>query len=108
MRGDVAVVAVTESRFTDEDNIEVLGRELFALSDQFSLRRIVLTLDNVQLVTSAVLGKVISLHRRLHRISGTLVLCGLNPSVANAIRASRLSTYFHIEPDLETAIRAVE
>jgi anti-sigma B factor antagonist len=106
-RGDVCVVGLTVARFTDEDNIEALGRELFALVDQFGCRKIVVSMFNVDLVSSAVLGKLISLHRRLHRASGALVLCDLKDNVANTVRASRLATYFHVEPNLEAALTTV-
>jgi anti-sigma B factor antagonist len=102
------VARVITARFADEDNIESLGRDLFSLVDRFGARKIVLTLGNVELVTSAVLGKIISLHRRLHRAAGSLVLCDLHDEVAKTIQSSRLATYFHIQPDVERALEAIQ
>ena len=99
----VVVVEMRVSHLTEEDNIEHLGRELFALVDQYGRRKLILSLDAVEHVTSSVLGKMITLHRKLHRQDGTLVLCDLCGSVADVLQTSRLINYFHVVEDLPAA-----
>lgn len=92
--GDVAVLTFGVSHINDEENIEELGHEMFALSDQFGFRKIVLNMGGVQYITSSVVGKMITLHRKLHRSHGRLVLCELTPGVEEVLSASRLLNYF--------------
>ena len=100
------VVTFVRAQLTDEDNIEQMGEALFALLDKDAKRRIILDLAPLDYVTSAVLGKFITLHRRLHRQGGALVLCGLQPNVRESLRASRLLEYF-VTADTREAAHAV-
>ena len=106
-RDDVSIARFVLSRVTDEENIEQLGHELYQLVEQYDRRRLVLHLDSVEYVTSSVLGKFITLHRRIHRRNGRLVLCGPTQVVRDALRVSRLIDYFHVTDDLPQALEAV-
>ncbi len=102
--GDIVVAAFTVSQLSDDQNIDQLGHELFALVDQYGCRKFVLSLAKVEYITSAVLGKIITLHRKLHRYEGSLVLCGLRKAVNNVFLTANLIDYFDIAEDVEGAI----
>ena len=104
-RGDVVVAAFALDQFTDDDNVEILGHELFTLPDQFDAKKVILSLHNVTRVTSSVLGKLITLHRKLHRRAGKLIVCNLKGDVARVIRTSKLWEYLHIADDLDAALK---
>lgn len=106
-RDDVSIARFAIPRVTDDDNIELMGHELFQLVEQYDRRKVVLNLDSVEYVTSSVLGKFITLHRRIHRRNGRLVLCGPTPVVRDALRVSRLIDYFHVTDDLPQALDAL-
>jgi len=101
------VVTFIRPQLTDEDNIEQMGDALFALLDKDAKTRIILDLSPLDYVTSSVLGKFITLHRRLHRQGGVLVLCSLQPNVREALRASRLLEYFLTADTLDAAHAAL-
>jgi anti-anti-sigma factor len=103
--GDIVVVTYHRQQVTDEDNLEQMGEELFRLVEKDSQRRIVLNLSMVDFVTSSVLGKWITLHRKLVRNSGTLVLCHLRPNVREILDTSRLLTYFNTAATLDDACK---
>ena len=92
----------------EESNIEELGRSLFQLIDQHGYHRIAIDLSQTSFITSSVLGKLISLHRRLHRTSGQLVLFGLQDPVESVMRYSNLYEYFQVTDCLETAIARLD
>jgi len=100
---DCVVVSFHRTQFTDEDNLERLGEELFALVEQQQYRRVILNLALVRYVTSSVLGKWISLHRKLVRHDGRLILCQTQPEVREILEASRLLTYFHTADTVDAA-----
>ena len=98
--GDIVVVKFGVSHINDEENIEDLGHELFLLTDQFGFRKIVLNMTGVEYITSSVVGKMITLHRKLHRNRGKLVISDLTPGVQDVLDASRLLSYFtHCETE---------
>ena len=91
-------------RLDEEHNVEELGQSLFQLSDQYGYRQVALDLTQTSFVTSAVLGKLITLHRRLHRADGRLVLCGLQQPVETVMRRSNLLSYFQVVNSRDDAI----
>jgi anti-sigma B factor antagonist len=103
-RDDVVVARLTRAHLSEEDNIEQLARELVMLIDQYGCRRLVLSFAAVDFVTSAALGKVIMVHRRLHREGGRMVLCAVHGTVAEVLHASRLDEYFTIVADDAAAV----
>lgn len=105
-REGVVIAAVKLPQLTEEENIDQLGQELFALVDQFGHRQVIVDLKSVEYTTSSVLGKIISLHRKLHRNGGKLVLCNVQGAVLDVLRTSRLIDYFHVEDNLEGALAA--
>ena len=91
-------------RLDEEHNVEELVQSLFQLIDQYGYRRVALDLTQTSFVTSAVLGKLITLHRRLHRADGRLVLCGLQQPVETVMRRSNLLNYFQVVDSRDDAI----
>ena len=91
-------------RLDEENNVEELGQSLFQLIDQYGYRQVALDLTQTSFVTSAVLGKLITLHRRLHRADGRLVLCGLQQPVETVMRRSNLLSYFQVVNSRDDAI----
>lgn len=108
MEGDICVVQFARGHLTDDENIELMGRELFSLVEQFGCRKVVLSLAGVNFITSSVLGKMITLHRKLHRNKGMLVICDIPPAIAEIMRTSKLMSYFNIADNLERALAAFQ
>ncbi|MBM84335.1 MAG: hypothetical protein CMJ78_27590 [Planctomycetaceae bacterium] len=93
---DVIIVRFDVPRLNDEENIEMLGEELFSLVQNYHCRKMVINLATVNYLTSSVLGKLITLHRRLHRNDGRMVICELQPTVEDLMSTSKLLTYFNV------------
>ncbi len=103
-QSDVLVVKFTMKMLNDEENIEQLGQELFSLVEQYSRTKLAVDMSQVEYLTSSVLGKLITLHRKLHRLQGRLALFGLTEGVAGILRTSKLLTYFTVAGDKDSAV----
>ncbi|MBQ17570.1 MAG: hypothetical protein CMJ65_10640 [Planctomycetaceae bacterium] len=102
---DDAVVASFHPGILDEEgNVELLGQSLFQLVDHHRFCRIIVDLSEISFVSSSVLGKLISLHRKLHRAGGGLILCGLQEPVEMVLRRSNLLDYFQVVPGRDAAL----
>jgi anti-sigma B factor antagonist len=103
----VTVVGFTLSSLTEEANIDQVGHELFALIEQYDCRKLVVSLKGVIFITSSGLGKLITLHRKMHRLKGQVAYCDVEPVVEDILKTSRLFNYFVITPDVNSAVDAV-
>ena len=101
------VVSVSVSLLTEDVNLEQFGHEIFALVEQFGCRRLVVDLKEVRMITSAGLGKMITLHRKMHRHQGTVIYCQLQPAVHDVLESSRLITYLAVAPTPAEALAAM-
>jgi anti-sigma B factor antagonist len=63
--GDIAVVNFVDKKILDEQNIQMIGDDLFRLVDELGRRKVLLNFGNVEFMSSAALGKLITLHRKL-------------------------------------------
>ncbi len=106
--GDVVVGLFSVPRLTEDQNVEQLGHDLFALVEHFNKRKVVLSLASVEFMTSSVLGKLITLHRKMHRQHGHLVLCDLQPGVHEVMRVSRLNDYFKTSASIDEALHEIQ
>ena len=106
-RGDAVVVGVQSALLTEDMNLEQFGHELFTLVEQFGCRKLVISMRNVQMVTSGGLGKMITVHRKMHRHNGAVVFCDIQPAVEEVLNTSRLITYLTIAPNVDAAVAAL-
>jgi hypothetical protein len=51
---------------------------------------------------------MITLHRKLHRVNGLIVICELTPGVEDVLNASRLLNYFQHTQVLAHAMRLLD
>src|SRR5436853_1936463 len=67
---DVTVVNFTDKKILDEQNIQVIGEQLFSLVDELGRRKILLNFSNVEYLSSAALGKLITLNKKINTSGG--------------------------------------
>jgi anti-sigma B factor antagonist len=103
-RSPVVVAHLTKQRLTEEENIEQLGQDFSILVEHYGCRKLVVDLEVVNLATSSALGKLISLHRNLHRRDGSLVLCGVKGMLLDVLHTANLIDYFGVADSVEEAV----
>ena len=62
--GDVTVATFIDKKILDEANINEVGKQLFALIDEDGRRKIVLDFSVVEYLSSAALGKLITMDKK--------------------------------------------
>ena len=77
----VTVARLLEKKILDEANIEALGQELFALVDKDGRKKIVLDFTLVEYLSSAALGKLITMHKKVTTAKGKLALCSIQKDI---------------------------
>lgn len=107
-RGKSVIATIRVTTLTEDMNLEQFGHELFALVEQSGYRKLVVNMQEVQMITSAGLGKMIALHRKMHRVQGEVVFCLLQNAVEDILRTSRLITYLSVRPDVDSALESLQ
>lgn len=107
-RDNAVVAGFTVPRLSDDFNLEQLGHELFALVEQQGCRKLVISLKQVEYVTSSGIGKLITLHRKMHRHGGQVIFCDMQKTVHDILQAAKLNTYFTVVADSDAAVAALQ
>jgi anti-sigma B factor antagonist len=104
--GDVTVVKFVDKKILDEANIQSLGQELFALVEIDNRRSIVLNFTDVEFLSSAALGKLITLDRKVKAAKGRLKMSNIRPEILEVFQITKLNKVFDIRKDESEAISA--
>src|SRR6202045_3218314 len=104
--GDVTVVNFTDRKILDEQNIQVIGEQLFSLVDQDGMKKLLLNFANVEYLSSAALGKLITLNKKLQAVGGRLILCNIDPQIHEVFEITRLDKFFKIMKEEQQALQA--
>ena len=104
--GDVTVVRFTTRTILGNDAIEAIGGQLLGLVEQAGCRQFVLNLENVESVSTAMVGKLVGVHRRLEAAHGRLVLCRLGPFLVEIFKVLNLGPLARVYGDEQEAVQS--
>jgi anti-sigma B factor antagonist len=105
-RDGATLVRFRDAKILEDRAIQELGSELIGLVQGQSAPRLVLDFTGVKYLSSAALGKLITLRRKVDQAGGTLKLCEIAPDTMDVFRLSKLDEYFDICADQRTALAA--
>ncbi len=104
--GDVTVVHFVDRKILDEANIQELGQELFELVEQQGKQNLLLNFSTVEFLSSAALGKLITLDKKVKSHSGRLKFSNIRPEIYEVFKITKLNKLFDIQEDEAGAIAA--
>jgi anti-sigma B factor antagonist len=102
--GDVSVVHFLDKRILDEPTIQAIAEQLFGLVDQDGRRKLLLNFTSVEYMSSAALGKLINLHKKLTGLQGKLAMCNVIPQIFEVFAITKLDKIFKIFPDEDAGL----
>lgn len=100
----VTVVSFVESKIVSEESIQEVGDQLYSLVDTEGHRQLLLNFGNVQYLSSAALGKLINLKKRVTAAGGNVKLCCIHPELKVVFKITRLDNVFQIFDDEQAAL----
>lgn len=102
----VGVVRFATSRLLDAWNVDQLGEELTFLVKDRGFTKIVLNFSNLQHMSSAVIGKLIALHKLVAEQRGKLRFSCIDPSVLQIFKLMKLDKLITIYDTEEDAVES--
>lgn len=88
----------------DPDTTALLAEALWELLEQHVIYRLVLELDQLAVLYTALIGQLLLLHKRLSIDGGALRLCGPSPHNQEVLHLCRLDDRFPPYPTREDAM----
>ncbi len=87
-------------------NTPPLAEAVWSVMQRHLAHRLVLELDEIELLTSDMIGQIVVLHRRIRERGGLLRITGLSPYNQEVLRMHGLSGRFALYDNLEEAVMA--
>jgi len=103
--GNVAHVRFTDKKILNEKLINRLGEELFELVEGEE-GAFVLNFKDVDFLSSAAIGKLITLDKMVTVVRKKLRLCNIRPEIYEVFAITQLNRLFDIREDLEEALES--
>jgi anti-sigma B factor antagonist len=100
----VTVVSYVDTKIVTEENIHDVGDQLYSLVEDEGHKQILLNFGNVQYLSSAALGKLINLKKKVSAVKGKLKLCCIHPDLLEVFRITRLDQVFEIYSEEQQAL----
>lgn len=108
MRVDYAdkatVVTLTDEKILEDKDIQALQASILSVVEQAERVNLIIDFQNVRFFSSAVLGLLIRISRRIYEREGNLRLCGIDPKIHEIFRITRLTKVFDIYQDVRSAV----
>jgi len=95
---DVTIVRFAELDRLDEYNSREACKELVGLAEHTPGSRFLLDIGDIGFVSSAGLGKLVALSRKVRATGGRLRLANLSPAIAEALALTRLDRILEVCP----------
>ena len=103
-RGQVVVATLTDEKILDENQLIRLENSFMPLIAQTPHIQLIVDFSNVQFLTSAVLGLLIRVSKKVYETEGKLRLCAIDAKIMDIFRITRLDKIFEIFPDIDDAM----
>lgn len=104
---NATIVTFTDEKILEEKDIQALQDSIMSVVEQADRISLILDFGNVRYMSSAVLGLLIRISKRVYERDGQLRLCNINPKIHEIFKITRLTKTFDIYKDVESATESL-
>lgn len=101
---NATVLTFTDRKILEDQDIRLLQDSVMSLVDQADDIQLVLDFGQVEFLSSAVLGLLIRISKRVGEKQGKLSLCNISPKIYEVFKITQLTKIFDIQKDVDSAI----
>jgi len=102
----VTVVNFSDRKILEEFSIMEIGSELSQLVEGHDNLKILLNFNNVEHLSSAALGMLITLNKKISEAKGFLRLSNISPQIYEVFKITRLNELFEIHDTADQALKS--
>ncbi len=104
---NATIVTLTDEKILEEEQIRPLEESIVSVIGEGGRMSLILDFRNVRFLSSAVLGLLIKVSKKIYESDGQLRLCNIDPKIHEIFRITRLTKIFDIYRDLESAVESL-
>jgi len=93
---EVCIVTFEEENILEEPQIKKIEQALMPVIKENQERKLVLNFENVRFMSSAFLGLLVKVHKRVLEMGGHLQLFNLDPKIHKVFEITQLTKIFDI------------
>jgi len=101
---NATIVIFTDEKILEEKDIQALQESIMSVIEQAERINLILDFRNVLMLSSAVLGLLIRVSKKVYERDGQLRLCNINSRIYEIFKITRLTKIFDIYKDREGAL----
>lgn len=105
-REGIVCVEFIDRNILDEANIQRIGEEISRIVEEQTLPRLLINFENVDHLSSAALGTLITINNKIKAKDGQLRLAGIDPQIYEIFRITNLQKLFQIHDSIESAMQS--
>jgi anti-sigma B factor antagonist len=102
---DATVVTITDEKILEDEDVKALEESIIPLID--GPVNLIIDFVNVRFLSSAVLGLLIRVSKRVNERKGKLKLCGIGTRIFEIFKITRLDEIFDIHEDAKKAMSSL-
>ncbi len=97
-------IEFVDRNILDEANIQQIGDEISQIIDELERPRLLISFENVDHLSSAALGTLITINNKIRGKDGQLRLANIDPQIYEVFVITKLNKLFEIHEGSEQAI----
>ena len=101
----VTLFVLTLDRYLDAAVINTVGKAMMDEIDRSEKIRMVIDLQQVTHMSSAMLGKLIAVVKGVKKAKGDLTVCGVNKSIQPLFKVTKLEKLFDFHDDVQQVMQ---
>lgn len=102
--GDVVQVRFVDRNILDEANIQRIGEEIVSVIEQRDRPKLLINFENVDHLSSAALGTLITINNKVRARAGQLRLAEIDPQIYEVFVITKLNKLFDIHDSADDAL----
>ncbi|MEO0483647.1 MAG: STAS domain-containing protein [Planctomycetota bacterium] len=99
-------VEFIDRNILDEGNIQSIGEEISEIIDAEPTPKLLISFDNVDHLSSAALGTLITINNKIRNRGGQLRLANIDPQIYEVFVITRLNKIFEIHESAQDAAKS--
>jgi anti-sigma B factor antagonist len=103
---NATIITFTDEKILEEKDVQALQESIMSVIEQAERINLILDFCNVRFLSSAVLGLLIRISKKVYERDGQLKLCSINSNIYKIFKITRLTKIFDIYRDIESAVES--
>ena len=104
---NATIVTFVDEKILEEMDIQALQASVMSVVEEAERINLVLDFCNVQFLSSAVLGLLMRISKKVYEKEGQLKLCNISSRIYEIFKITRLNKIFDICEDVDSAIESL-